>query len=148
MSWTPPSPNRIKINVDGSFSSTTGARGIGGVFRDYSGTVLLHFAKQVKVNSAIYAEVLAIKEGILIAAAFRWSDVAPLDIESDSTNVISLFVSPTSTQWRFQNIIREATIQFVRQIEWSISYTRRSGNEVADILARVEVSGSFFIEFI
>lgn len=76
-SWLPPCPNRIKVNVDGSFSSMSGASGIGGVFRDHLGTVLLHFAKHVKADSTIHAEILAIKDGFLIAAASRWSGSIP-----------------------------------------------------------------------
>lgn len=37
VSWSLPAHNSIKINVDSPFSSSSGANGIGGVFRDHHG---------------------------------------------------------------------------------------------------------------
>lgn len=62
--------------MDASFNPLLGASRIGGVFRDHFGSFLMHFAKQVEANSAIHAEVLAIREGMLVATTSRWSGVA------------------------------------------------------------------------
>lgn len=45
--------------------------GIGGVFRNLEGKRLLQFNNKVSVESAVYAELLAFREGILMAAASR-----------------------------------------------------------------------------
>lgn len=50
--------------------------GVGGDFKDHRGTFLLHFEKQVSTKLAIYAEILAMKEGLLIRAASRWATSA------------------------------------------------------------------------
>lgn len=56
--------------------------------RDHRGTILLHFAKYIVAESAIHAKVLAVREGLLFAAAARWSSLATFFIESDSMNVV------------------------------------------------------------
>lgn len=94
--WVPSCPNRIKIDMDDSFSSSMGASGIGGVFRDHLGTVLLHFAKHVEADSTINVEILVIREGIFIAVASRWSGSVPFEIESDSANTVFWFTNPPS----------------------------------------------------
>lgn len=144
----PPSPNRIKIYVNSSFSSTAGVSSIRGIFRDHLGSVLLQFAKHIEVISSVHAKILAIREDILIAVASRWSNSMPFEIKSDSANAVSWFSNPASAPWRFQNIIKETMTCFARQIVWSISHTRRSGNKVADIFACVGASSFDFIDFV
>lgn len=48
ISWAPPTQGIIKINIDRSFSSSSLASGIGGVFRNHRDSVLLQFAKKVE----------------------------------------------------------------------------------------------------
>lgn len=48
--WTHPDSGQIKANVDGSFLGAFGRGGIGGVFRDSNGGVLVQFEKEVAVD--------------------------------------------------------------------------------------------------
>lgn len=89
--WSLPSLNFIKINVDWSFSSS--ASGIGGVFRDHQGAFLLYFVKSVDMDYANYAEVLAIREGLLVVAASRWAS-SKLSWSSLIRAMLSLGSSP------------------------------------------------------
>lgn len=41
---------------------------IGAVFRDLEGRVLLKFGREVNVDSTVHVEVLAFREGLLVAA--------------------------------------------------------------------------------
>lgn len=59
------------------------------MFRDHHGSFLHHFEKHVNTESTIHAEVLAIREGLLIATTFRWFGSMTFEIESGSVNVIS-----------------------------------------------------------
>lgn len=59
--WKPPATGQIKVNVDGSFRDGSSREGIGGVFRDFEGKVLLQFSKEVRVQSAMETEVLAMR---------------------------------------------------------------------------------------
>lgn len=127
--------------MDDSFHPVSSASGIGGVLKDHSSSFLLHFTKHVEANSTIHVEVLAIREGILVAATSRWSGVSTFIIESDSSNVVSWFSDPARLHWRFQSIIRETLFSFTRHISWSIIHTCRSGNEAANILALVDALG-------
>lgn len=69
ISWSPPTQGIIKINVDESFSGESLASGIRGVFKDHNESILLQFAKQFGADLAIHAEILAIRNGMLIVTA-------------------------------------------------------------------------------
>lgn len=87
-------------------------------------------------------------EGLLVVATSRWSGSASFVIESDSSNVVFWFLNSSAAPWTFQRIIREVVSCFGRHVFWSINYICRSGNKVADSLARVGVLGLNFINFI
>lgn len=88
VSWTLPKENIIKINVDGSFSPSSGASGIGGY---HHGLFLIDFAKHVEADSTIHAKILAIREEMLVTAVFGWFGSTIFAFESNSTNVVSWF---------------------------------------------------------
>lgn len=89
--WVPLVLGVIKINIDGSYSVEFNRSGIGGVSHDYFGNITLHFNKDILMDSAIMIEVMAIKEGLFIAAASQWAPLNTFHIESDSTNVAYWF---------------------------------------------------------
>lgn len=51
-------------------SATSNKSGIEGVFRDHSSSAILHFRKEIITDSTILPEIMAVREGILIAEAF------------------------------------------------------------------------------
>lgn len=54
------------------------------MFRDSEGRVLLQFNKKVSVDLAVHAEVVALREGILVVAAtLRWTLMHLFIFESD-----------------------------------------------------------------
>lgn len=60
-SWVPPSMGFIKINMDKSFYSEVNRSGIGGIFCDHSGNMLMQFSKKVVIDYAILTEIQAIQ---------------------------------------------------------------------------------------
>lgn len=116
VSWVPPDHNTIKVNVGGSSYPFSGASEIGRVLKDHCGSFQMHFAKQVEADLAIEAEVLAIREGMLVATASKWLGAATFIIKSDYSNAVSWFYNPSRSSWRFQSIIREALFCFARHI--------------------------------
>lgn len=66
--WKPLDMDYIKVNVDDFFFESSGRGDIRGVFRDSEGKVILQFDK-VSVNSPIHAEVLPLREGLLVVMA-------------------------------------------------------------------------------
>lgn len=95
--WVLPSLGSIKINGDGSYSADQNKSGIGDVFWDHSSNIILHFSKQIATDLAIQVEVMAIRKGLLIAAASRWSSYTTFYIKSDSTNIVSWFKNISQT---------------------------------------------------
>lgn len=60
---------KLRVNVDGSFLGGVGKVSFGDVFRDSNGRVLFQFNEEVFVYSIVHTELLAFREGILVAAA-------------------------------------------------------------------------------
>lgn len=75
-------------------------------------------------------------------AVSKWSLTMEFIIKSNSTNTISWFNDPSKTRWNFQNLIRESLSQFAVHNRWSTVHVKRSGNEVADLLAKADAHGS------
>ena len=73
----------IKVIVDGFFLSEQGRSRVGGIFQNHETRILLHFGKQIRVDSAIYAEVLVIYEGLFVATASYWEN-SSFALELDS----------------------------------------------------------------
>lgn len=71
--WVPPTFGQIKVNIDVSFLGGTGRGGIGGIFRNSNGRVLIQFGKQVSTDSVVHAEIMALREGLVVAATWQWA---------------------------------------------------------------------------
>lgn len=69
--WSPPVEGQIKVNVDGSFFGGVGREGIGDIFRNLDGKVLLQSCKKLLVELAVYVELLALREGLLVTDVSR-----------------------------------------------------------------------------
>lgn len=129
ISWIPPLVSMIKINMNGSLMNTSNQGGIGGIFRDDQGSHLLHFGKQVVTESTIYVEILAIREGFLVAAVSHQSNCAYFIFKLNSSNAVIWFSDLSRAPWRFQNVIQEALTKFSHSIQWSIIRIHLSGNK-------------------
>lgn len=57
--WSPPPPNVLKWNVDGSSKGKPGEAGIGGVLRDGQGVVIAMFSAHVGIKDSNEAEFMA-----------------------------------------------------------------------------------------
>lgn len=63
--------------------------GVRGFFRNSEGEALLQFVKEVCVDSTVHAEVLALREGFLVATASRWVSSQSFVFELDSNFVVA-----------------------------------------------------------
>ncbi len=62
----------MKINVDGSFDAHVGSGGVGAIMRDSDGAAIVASCSHLsRCNSALEAELLAIKAGIIMA--YQWT---------------------------------------------------------------------------
>ncbi|EOY10280.1 Uncharacterized protein TCM_025650 [Theobroma cacao] len=137
--WKKPSTEFLKFNVDGVARENPGKCEIGGVLRDDQGRILIKFYKNVGLGVANQAEFLAIKEVFLIFAASRWVTTHGLIIESDSTTAIKWIKDPASAPWRLRNHVLHLLSLASKVNQWDIQHILRSGNSIADSLAKAEV---------
>lgn len=57
--------------MDNSFLENSGKRGIGGIFRNYEGRLIIQFGKKATVNSAVHAKVLSLREELLVGTTLH-----------------------------------------------------------------------------
>lgn len=55
--------------MNSSFMGDLSRESIGGIVRDSKGKVLIQFCKEVRGDSTVHAEVVASREGLLVAVA-------------------------------------------------------------------------------
>lgn len=105
--WTFPSFGQIKVNVDDFFLGNSRREGIGGIFKNLEGKMLLQFGKEVKEKSTVHAELLTFREEILVATTSRWVSSHHFMFEPDSKLVVLWVANPSSAPWLFQNTVQE-----------------------------------------
>ena len=82
--WQSPSPNAMKLNIEGSSRGNPGNAGIGGVMRDRLGKILGLFQLHIDYLDAISAEVLAIFKACELCAQTTELRMKTIVIVSDS----------------------------------------------------------------
>lgn len=83
-----------KVNMDCFFEG-----GIGGIFMNSKGKVVLQFGKEVYVEFAVHVEILVLRERLLVAAALRWFLFHFFVFEFDSKFVVVWVIDPLSVLW-------------------------------------------------
>lgn len=87
MKWTPPSPTRYKINVDGVVSKEQRIAGVGILIRDDEGRLIGACSKKIKAPlGPIEAEAKAAELGLQFAKDMSIQDFT---LESDSLTLIN-----------------------------------------------------------
>ncbi|XP_062013892.1 uncharacterized protein LOC133730283 [Rosa rugosa] len=93
--WTKPPVGLVKLNVDAAFDNVTGCTGVGGIFRDSSGSFLGGFRHSVSVsNSARHGELLALLYGVKLAVTHHF---VPLMVETDCQDLVNVIGSSSLT---------------------------------------------------
>lgn len=89
--WERPQPGWMKLNVDGSFDSSSSTGGIGAVLRDRLGTIIFSACGFIeRCCNPLEAELLACKEGINLA--LQWT-LLPIIVESDCLVAVDMIQS-------------------------------------------------------
>lgn len=65
----------------------------------------------MQADLAVHAEVLALREWFLVAAASRWASSYSL-FESDLKSVVAWVADPTSAPWQFHSLLCECSHVF------------------------------------
>ncbi|KAH9327128.1 hypothetical protein KI387_007306, partial [Taxus chinensis] len=134
--WTPPPRGWKKLNTDGASKGNPGKFGGGVILHCSSGYIVAASAHNFNFGSNHQAEALAILKGLEMA--IKLGD-DPLQVESDSLNIIKLLQSNDPGHWSIRNIITDIRImqRSFRQVQFQ--HVLREGNKAADLLANIGV---------
>lgn len=80
---------QLKVNVDELFLEGLGREGIRSIFRESGDRVLIQFGKEVVVDSMFHAELLALREDILVIVSSRWAFFHSFLLKSNSQSVVT-----------------------------------------------------------
>ncbi|XVE83990.1 hypothetical protein DITRI_Ditri16bG0133100 [Diplodiscus trichospermus] len=94
----------------------------------------------MEVADSNLAELLAIKEAMMIFSGSGWANTHELIIESDSTNAIKWVLHPQNSPWKWRKFIAQIELLKNGKYKCQFSHVLRENNEVADGLAKAGVS--------
>ncbi|KAI3457760.1 hypothetical protein Pfo_014423 [Paulownia fortunei] len=132
VSWKKPNVGWVKLNTDEAAKGQAGQAGVGGVFRDHLGYVILAFQDFIEIQNSIFAEVFALHRGLEHA---KEQGMTNIWIELDAQPVIQLISSTSHGHWRLQEMLAKSKY-IMSQMNVIITHTYREGNRVADFLAK------------
>ncbi|XP_021296093.1 uncharacterized protein LOC110425486 [Herrania umbratica] len=134
--WVKPLRNCMKLYVDGAARGSPEPVGIRGVLRDHQGDIKITFSKSVGIGDANLAEILAVREALVVFLASRWKDHYKLIIESDSSNAVKWVQHPETAPWRLQKWLLQIERLREKHNDWKIQQDKREANQRADALAK------------
>uniref|UniRef100_A0A803Q9L8 Reverse transcriptase domain-containing protein n=1 Tax=Cannabis sativa TaxID=3483 RepID=A0A803Q9L8_CANSA len=132
--WTKPTYPMIKVNVDGATFAEQKSFGWGFVARDHDGSFLkAHQSSKLGLVRADIAEAVAIKEALSWIKANNWQNV---QVESDCLNVVSAINSKIHMFSPYGSLINDSKNLLSLLFNVSVSFVKRSANNVTHFLAR------------
>ncbi|XVF79011.1 hypothetical protein PTKIN_Ptkin14bG0184900 [Pterospermum kingtungense] len=111
-SWMKPPAGFVKFNVDGSSVGKPG------------------------MSESNMAELMAVREAIILFLSSKWVEDCSVITESDSKNVISWMKKTCSVPWRMRPVFNHIQNLLVKLKSWDIVHVLRECNMVADSLAK------------
>ncbi|EOY04114.1 Uncharacterized protein TCM_019370 [Theobroma cacao] len=85
------------------------------------------------------AEVLAIREAMVLFAASSWAKIGGIIVECNSMNAVTWLTKPPNAPWRIRQLIFQIGALRDKVLNWQIRYIPGSRNEVADNLAKTGI---------
>ncbi|XP_022139684.1 uncharacterized protein LOC111010533 [Momordica charantia] len=133
--WCPAEEGVFKLKTDASFSSIDFNAGLGVIIiRDHRGQVLASATKYLEhVASVDDAEALAAVEGLRVAME---TGISPILLETDSLRIYNLFARDKEGLSKTGSIIEYVKTHLATRLQVSYSFTKRTGNTIAHLLAR------------
>lgn len=133
--WVPPPLNWVKLNTDGAAKSNPGISASGGVIRDFNGSWILGFYRNIGFSNSLVAELVALKDGLSLIIEHKFSHVI---VESDSLvacNLISdLSMNAKHILFEFVDDCRKLLLRIPHV---KLDHIFREANAVADRLSKV-----------
>ncbi|KAH9750075.1 reverse transcriptase domain-containing protein [Citrus sinensis] len=131
VAWMRPPPGVVKLTVDGCSRGNPGMAASGGILRDYRGVALAAFGSFLGHQPILYAELMAVCEGLELAARLGHS---VLEVESDSATVVSWVHSQGPVRWDYSYLLRRAC-RLISSASIQVRHVLREATSAADFLA-------------
>ncbi|GMJ10084.1 hypothetical protein HRI_004677600 [Hibiscus trionum] len=106
-----------------------------GVLRDHEGLTWCYFSKKIGIADPLTAELLAVKEALILFKSSPYSQRSALRLECDSSIAVLWIKNVQTVPEIFKDIVN--TILKIRsELEWGIFLIPREENGFADYLAK------------
>lgn len=131
--WNPPSNGWIKVNFDAHVGSNL-RRGLGIVFRDAQGRVLLTSTRSIRANWSVpISEAATALFGLEVAKRMGYEAI---HLEGDSMTVLNL-INKMEDGLTYLHAVLDAILELRCCFsDFNCSFVRRHGNTVAHMVAR------------
>ncbi|XP_074315483.1 uncharacterized protein LOC141651682 [Silene latifolia] len=132
-SWTPPTSNIVKINVDASWISCSSHAGIGFLLRDHNGLWASGGWKTIFADDPLCAEFFAIRIALLFSLDAGWNNV---HLATDCAQAAKLISVDNAAPSRLTNLINDCRVLKDRFQVCQVSFEDRRTNVIADMIAK------------
>jgi len=137
LSWCPPPPGKLKINIDASFPTITDGAAVSCLCRDSSGKLIDGSAHRTLSVSPLQAETQALISALRFLITTSRNQQSLL-LESDSLTVVAAILDQDRTPWEFGALFAEARALLRLFPTLTIQYCRRETNAAADWAAKAQ----------
>ncbi|KAK8977405.1 hypothetical protein V6N11_034450 [Hibiscus sabdariffa] len=138
--WIAPPVGSVKFNTNRAVRGSFGKASIGGILSDNSGKVLLKFSKSIGVADSTSAELLAIKEALVVFMSTGLVETFHLQVESDCSNDVSWLCYPSTTPITFKELVYEC-LAMSSNLNWELILVDRKKNKWVARLAKAGIGG-------
>jgi ribonuclease HI len=134
LSWNPPPPGILKLNIDGSRICTTGHIAAGGLLRNCHGDWIGGFSANLGIGEIFTAELWSLYYGLKLALQLNCNRI---QVESDSSLVVNLVKGQSDDTHPLHGLISDCKNLLLGNWECSFNHVYRECNNAADGLARM-----------
>ncbi|XVE65736.1 hypothetical protein DITRI_Ditri08aG0023300 [Diplodiscus trichospermus] len=134
--WNKSPAGVFKFNVDGSSHGKPSSAGIVGILRYHLSMEKIRFSKSIGIKDSNVAELLAIREALILYASSIWAQNAALIIESDSKNAVNWVLNAKEPE----NLLTILKMLKLMIKEWKVVHISRECNRIADGLTKEGVN--------
>ena len=132
--WKPPASGELKANFDGAVFVDIGEVGIGVVIRNEFGEVMATLSEKIALSPLMETlELLVARRAVMFAVELRFRHVI---FEGDAEGVIKVLSQRDVTQSPVDHLVKDFRFIAGSLGTFSLSHTRRQGNNIAHALAR------------
>ena len=124
----------LKLNIDGSYSESTGAAGAGMILRDEHGRIVFSSCRFLnRCGSALEAELSACMEGMSLALEWSQQDVL---VETDFMEVAKMINNPSRDSSQLGHLVEHVKHLMNQGRRFVVNKISREMNQASDLLAR------------